>query len=101
LIYYNYLYFFGVTLMTYYYVMLQSKSHAFILERRMKLQGVDCDLVYLPREIMKELCNMGVRFNEYNFFRAIDLIKQSGLPDCRVYAEIVHPDTVQYVELQL
>lgn len=87
--------------MTYYYVILQSKSHAFILERRMKQQGMDCDLVFIPRPIMKELCNMGVRFDEYNFYRAVDSIRNCGLPGFRVYAETLHPDSAEYVELNL
>lgn len=87
--------------MAYYYVMLQSKSHALILERRLKQQGVNCDLVYFPREIMKELCNMGVRIDDNNFIRAVDSIKHSGLPGCRLYSEILYPGSAQYVEIQL
>lgn len=49
----------------YYYVGLESRTHAFLLEHRMKSEGMKtCEITYMPREIMIDLCNIGVRFKE-------------------------------------
>lgn len=86
--------------MAYYYTALQSKSHAFILEQRMRLQGIKCELVYMPRVIMKDICNLGVRFEDRCFSKAVDVIKNSGLPGCKIYLETVCPNSSQYTEIQ-
>lgn len=92
-------YFYEVKQMTQYYTLLQSRSHAFILVNRFKIEGVPCELTYMPREIMKDLCNMGVRFTERDFARAINVIRRSGLPGCRVYQEIFTPNDSTYLEI--
>lgn len=87
--------------MIYYYTVLQSKSHSLILQHRMRTQNIECELVYLPREIMKDLCNMGVRFEERYLKGALDVIRQSGLPGCKVYMELVNPNSNKYVEIPI
>jgi len=82
-----------------YYTALQSRSHAFILERRMKLEEIKCELTYMPRQIMKDLCNMGVRFEESEYPRAINVIKKSGLPGCMLYKETLDPWGSSYTEV--
>lgn len=86
--------------MEYYYVGLESRSHAFLLERRMKDQGMTtCEITYMPRDIMIDLCNMGVRFRESELSHAIDILRRSGLPGCKLYREIVRPDRYYYHEI--
>lgn len=87
--------------MTLYYVALQSKTHAFLLEKRMRGEGVTCELTYMPRQIMSDVCNMGVRFEEIEFPKAVVVIKKSGLPSCRLYKEIITPMDCTYVEIGL
>ena len=87
--------------MTQYYTLLQSRSHAFILSNRFKCEDVPCELTYMPREIMKDLCNMGIKFIESDFARATNLIRRSGLPDCKVYKEIVTPNSSHYLEISI
>lgn len=87
--------------MTQYYVTLQTKSHAFLLERRMKQMGIKCSLVFLPREIMKDLCSMGVSFYEDESRKAIEAVKNSGLPDFKVYKAITLQDSTKYMEIPL
>jgi hypothetical protein len=87
--------------MNYYYTVLQSKSHAFMLEHRLRVQQIECEVVYMPRELMKDLCNMSVRFTDKNLNSAIEVIKYSGLPGVKLYKEIVFPNKSQYEEVQL
>ena len=87
--------------MGFYYTVLQSRSHAFILERRLKNEGIDCELVFIPKEITMDLCNMGVRFKDIDFGRVINVIKHAGLPECRVYLETVFPNHSQYLEIPI
>lgn len=82
-----------------YYTALQIRSHAFLLERRLKDGGVECELAFMPRTIMKELCNMGVRFGGTELQRAVSIIKRSGLPGCKLYREILSPSTSTYEEV--
>ncbi len=84
-----------------YYTALQSRTQALLLERRMKSEGVDCDLTYIPRPISTDLCNMGVKFEEREMHRAINSIKRSGLPGCKVYKEIYSPRENQYIEIDI
>ncbi|WP_010244027.1 DUF3343 domain-containing protein [Acetivibrio cellulolyticus] len=84
-----------------YYVGLESRSYAFLLERRMKIEGIECEISFVPREIMNDLCNMGVRFGESVLPKAVNLLRQCGLPGCRLYKEIVEPDGFNYFELQI
>lgn len=81
---------------TFYYTAVESRSHAFLLERRLKAEGVICDLSYMPRELMTDLCNLGVKFREGEFYKAIEVIYRSGLPGIRMYREIVEPDGFIY-----
>ena len=87
--------------MAYYYVALATRSQAFLLERRMKNEGVECELTFMPRTIMKDLCNMGVRFRENVLPGAVEMIRRSGLPTCRLYKEILHPGGAEYIEVKL
>jgi hypothetical protein len=65
----------------------------------MKMEGVDCELAFMPREIMRDLCNLGVKFEEDNFYSAIQVIRHAGLPACKVYRETVHPNHSEYLEI--
>ncbi|MCX7922730.1 MAG: DUF3343 domain-containing protein [Clostridia bacterium] len=87
--------------MTYYYTALPTRSSAFLLEHRMRSEGIKCELTYMPREIMTDLCTLGVKFEEYEYPRAVNAIKKSGIPDCRLYREIVYPDYCQYVAVEM
>lgn len=87
--------------MEYYYTAVESRSHAFLLERRMKLENVICELVYMPRVLMTSLCNMGVRFDKSEYRRAVDVIRRAGLPGCRLYRELVTADGYEYYEEQI
>jgi len=84
-----------------YYVALESRAHAFLLERRMKNEGIECEIAFVPREVMKDLCNMGVRFDESVFDRAINLLRFCGLPGCRLYKEVLTSDGYIYNEVQI
>jgi len=85
--------------MEYYYTALQSRTHAFLLERRMKSEGIVCDLAFMPRPIMMDLCNMGVKFDNHEFERAIGVIRRAGLPGCHVYKETTTPTDSTYEEI--
>lgn len=85
--------------MSYCYTLLQSRSHAFILDQRMKSEGLHCELTYMPREIMKDLCNLGVRFDKRELPKALNIIRIAGLPGCRLYSEIVEPHQCKYEEI--
>lgn len=85
--------------MGFYYTLLQSRSHAFILEQRMKNNGVRCELTYMPREIMKDLCNLGLKFTDEEFHQALGVIRRSGLPGCKLYKEFVSPEGSTFSEV--
>ena len=87
--------------MGYYYVALISRSQAFLLERRMKNEGIMCELTYMPRDIIIDLCNLGVRFHESVLPMALTVIKRSGLPGCKVYKEVISPDSARYLQLNM
>ncbi len=84
-----------------YYVALMSRSHVFLLERRLKNEGIPCELTYMPREVMIDLCNMGIRLEEYILPQALAVIRRSGLPGCKVYQEIVSPEGYAYYQVPL
>lgn len=83
-----------------YYTLLQSRTHALILESRFRIEGVPCELTYMPRDIMRDLCNLGVRFTENNYPKAINILKRSGLPGCKLYQEIMSPDGSSYLDVE-
>jgi len=87
--------------MTNYYVALESRSHAFLLERRMKKEGIKCEISFVPREIMSDLCNMGIKFDESEYLKSISLLRACGLPGCKLYKETVMPDEFLYDEVQI
>lgn len=82
-----------------YYATVETRSHAFLLERRMKDEGVACEIASIPRQLMEDLCNIGVKFSEMALPMAIGVIKRSGLPGSKVYKEVVYPDYCQYFEV--
>jgi hypothetical protein len=85
--------------MVYYYVTLGSKSHAFYLEQRMKMNNIQCELTYMPREIMIDVCNMGVRFPEAELQRAIAFIGSIGLPGCKIFRQNVSSQGYTYEQI--
>ena len=87
--------------MTYYYTLLQSRAHAFLLERRLKSQGIKCELTYMPRAILKDLCNMGIKFDERELDKAVSAIKRAAIPGCKIYKEIIYPDKSEYFEIEI
>jgi hypothetical protein len=82
-----------------YYVAFQTRSQAFLMEQRLKNEGIACELTYMPREIMRDLCNMGVRFGDSQYEKAVQVIRRSGLPGCRIYKETVYPKGSKYTEV--
>lgn len=84
-----------------YYVGLDSRTHAFLLERRMKNEGIECEVSFVPREVMNDLCNMGIKFDESVFERALSLLRRCGLPGCRLYKEVVNSDGYIYSEVPI
>ncbi len=65
----------------------------------MKNAGIACELTYMPRELMSDLCNLGVRFDRRDLSGALSVIRTSGLPGCRLYYEIVEPHQCIYEEI--
>lgn len=86
--------------MKYYYVALQTKTHALLLERRLKERKLICELVYMPRQIMWDLCNMGVKFPESELNKAMVVIKESHFPAFKVYMEVVNQYGSSYYEVK-
>ena len=87
--------------MTYYYIALATKSHAFYLEQKMRMENIQCELAYMPREIMTDLCNMGVKIPEFELSRAASAVNRCGLPGCRFYKEIVGSVDCRYEQVVL
>lgn len=84
--------------MALYYISFPTKSQAFLMERRLKIEGIACELTYMPRELMTDLCSMGVRFDESEYAKAINGIRRSGLPGCKLYKEFMSSRGSRYVE---
>lgn len=78
-----------------------SRAHAFLLEGRFNVLGIPCDIAFIPREIMIDVCNMGLRFDEAVLGEAIAIIRRCGLPGCKVYRETLYPDKCVYQELKI
>lgn len=87
--------------MVYYFAAAQSKTHAFLLERRLKAAGIPCDLTYMPKPVSTGVCNMGVKFAEMYYGNAIDVIRSSGLPGCKVFMETINANSSSYYEVKL
>lgn len=67
----------------------------------MKGDGIACELAFIPREIMNDLCNMGVKFGEAELPRALPVLRRSGLPGCRLFKETLGSDGGYYQEYQI
>lgn len=87
--------------MCFYYTVLKSKSHAFMLDNRLRTQQIGSELAYIPRELINDMCSMGVRFKEADLSAAVEAIKNLGLPGVRVYKEVMQPGGCQYIEVQI
>ncbi len=79
-----------------YYVALQTRAQAFLLERRLKDADIKCELAFMPREIMRDLCNMGVKLDESEYQKAIKIVRRAGISGCNIYKEIVYPNFSKY-----
>lgn len=87
--------------MDYYYAGVEIRSHAFILERTMKDKGIKCEITYMPRELMTELCNLGVKFQHEHLEESTDLLRRLALPGCKVYKEVITPDRIYYYDIHI
>jgi len=85
--------------MAYYYVALQSKTHAFLLENRLMAERIQCEITYMPRQIMMDLCNLGVKVHENYLQQALQILKNCGLPGIKVYLEIITSDNSSYEKI--
>lgn len=86
--------------MDYCYVAVPMRSQAFLVERRLKLDGLNCEITYMPREIMTDLCNMGVRFDCNLLLNALSLIRGYGIPGLRVYTEEKYSTHTEYIPVE-
>lgn len=82
--------------MGYCYISVPARSQSFLVERRLKNEGLYCEITYMPREIMTELCSMGVRFDDSILDNVIDVVRRSGIPSLKVFKEIRYPSNSQY-----
>lgn len=87
--------------MEYCYVAVPARSQAFLVERRLKLDGLYCEITYMPREIMTDLCNMGVRFDLTLLDSALEVLRRSGIPSIRVFKEEKYPTHSEYILVEL
>lgn len=87
--------------MDYCYVAVPVRSQAFLVERRLKIDGVYCEITYMPREIMTDLCNMGVRFELALLDSALEVLRRSGIPSIRVFKEEKFPTHSEYIPVEL
>ena len=82
--------------MGYCYISVPARSQSFLVERRIKNEGLYCEITYMPREIMTELCNMGVRFDESILINVLDVLRRSGIPSLKVFRELKYATYCQY-----
>ncbi len=82
-----------------YYTLVQTKSHAFLLESRFRQEGVHCELTVMPRDIMPDMCNLGIRFAGADLAAALDVIGRCCLPGCRVFRESRYGGGIYYEEV--
>lgn len=82
--------------MGYCYISVPARSQTFLVERRIKNEGLYCEITYMPREIMTELCNMGVRFDEAILSNVLDVLGRAGIPGIRLFREIRYATYSQY-----
>ena len=87
--------------MVYYYAATLSKAHALHLDQKLKAAGIQCELSYIPRPVSAGVCNMGVKFSQHHFKDAIETIKASGLPGCKVYMEQINENNCSYFEVKI
>lgn len=45
------------------------------------------------------VCNMGVKIAEKNYTDAVNVIRRSGLPGCRIFMETLNADSSAYYEM--
>ena len=83
-----------------FYVALETKSQAFLLERRMEIAGVTSEMSFLPRDIMNDLCNMGLKIQPCHMDEAMEVLRMCGLPGFKVYEEQIFPNHSEYRELE-
>lgn len=83
--------------MEYCYVATPVRSQSFLVERRLKQEGVYCEITYMPREIMTDICNMGVRFETVHLDNVVDILRRSGIPSLRIYKEVKYPTYSEYI----
>lgn len=85
--------------MTLYYTLVQTKNHAFLLESRFRQEGIQCELISIPGDIMPDLCNLGIRFTEAYLPAALDVIRRCRLPGCKVFREVWNGGGFFYEEI--
>ncbi len=87
--------------MNQYIAVPQTRTHALLLAERLKAAGVNCGLCYIPGQIASGPCNMGVRFGERYLAAGKKVIRESGLPGCQLYLEIIHANNCEYHKVAL
>lgn len=70
------------------YILMQTKSHAILLERRLKNKDILCEISYIPRTLSSDICNIALKLPESELRIAGEVLKRSGLPGYKVYREI-------------
>jgi hypothetical protein len=82
-----------------YYTLVQSKSHAFLLESRFRQEGIQCELTNVPRNIVTDLCSLGIRFTDADPDAALDVVRRCRLPGCKVFREVRNGGGILYEEV--
>lgn len=74
--------------MDYCYAVSPTRSHVLLLENRMKMNGIIYELTYLPRDIMSDMCTMGIKYPAYETERVNALFWGMRLSGYRFYREV-------------
>jgi len=81
------------------YISFTIHTHAFLIERSLKQNSIPCEMTYLPRDIIPEPCNLGVRFDEYYTEYVKAILRQSKIPKMRMYKEVVNYNCSTFLQI--
>lgn len=66
--------------MEFYYCILETRNQVFLIEKRLKAKGILCQLEHVSPSLTKNLCNLAIKFNRFNFKEVSSIVSMLNFP---------------------
>jgi hypothetical protein len=66
------------------YCVLETRTQVFLVEKHLSSSGIHCELKHISQNLTKDLCNLAIKFNDYNLKEVSDILERFNFPEYKI-----------------